>query len=108
MKKTVFMGLICGAIAATMIISSGTSNLAIATSGNPNTDDPDRWGEVTSGAAQEDGKTNLGEHSSSFAPGKRSGLANILDQDKPEGDAGGDKHPSKLADAICSPGVPGC
>jgi hypothetical protein len=108
MKKTIFMGLLLGAIAATLVISSGTSNLAIATAGNPNTDDPNRWGEITSGAAQEDGK-DFGDHASGEDT-PRVGLPNILDSDKPDGDAGGNKHPSELGKFLCDnfPDSAGC
>lgn len=107
MKKTILMGLIVAAIGTAMIASIGTSNLAIASD--------ETWGEVTSGAAQEDGQTNLGEHSSSFAGERRAGLGNILDDGKPNNtpdDVGkdSDKHPDKVAQFVCTedPNAAGC
>lgn len=75
---------------------------------------------MTSGAATEDGQTNVGEHSSSFAGEERLGLGNILDpgqpddvEDAPEGvGKDSDKHPDSVAEFVCSedgdPDAAGC
>lgn len=109
MKKTILVGLGLGAIIVAVVMTSGTSNLVVATAeNNPNTDDPNRWGEITSGVAREDGK-EFGDHASGEDT-PRVGLPNILDSDKPDGDAGGNKHPSELGEFLCDnfPDSVGC
>lgn len=80
--------------------------------GNPNTDNPSEWGELTSGAASTDGRS-FGEHASNPPfevtpePG-RTGLGNILQA--VTGDPDASKHPSELGEFLCTnfPGVSPC
>jgi hypothetical protein len=95
-----------------------TTTVAYATT-NPNTDEPNRWGQTTSGAAEEDGQTNLGEHSSDPDPNAevgvsgretpRSGLGNV-GESLPEPFTTDSKHPSELAESLCQidPDAAGC
>ncbi len=102
-KVTIGMAIVAMAGIAMTTMSTGT---VFATS-NPQTDDPNFAGEVTSGAATEDGQTNLGEHSASFAPDPRKGLSQAIT------DYGEPIHPSETFKAICAGSttqnpIPGC
>jgi hypothetical protein len=97
MKKTMLMGLIVAAIAATTLTSTGTSNLAFA---NPETDDPDLVGHESEELARSD-EGAMGEHSSDPLPEEegnetpRSGLANALTGH------GEPQHPSEVIQELC-------
>lgn len=75
------------------------------TTSNPNTDQPNRWGQTTSGAAQEGG---LGGHASS-QPTPRAGLGNV-GESLPPPYTTSSKHPSELAQSLCQidPSAAGC
>ena len=111
MKTDVIVGM--ATVLTLALVAATTTTVAYAQ--NPNTDDPNRWGETTSGAAQQDGQTNIGEHSSDPDPTTeshetpRSGLGNV-GESLQEPFTTSSKHPSELAESLCQidPDAAGC
>jgi hypothetical protein len=112
MKKTILMGLIVGAIGATMITSLGTSNLAFAQAKNLFGQEARQLAQCDvnclpppAGPEPNTNKGGMGQHSSSSVSGgsgpagQRVGIGNVGEDILGIGKA----HPSEVISTLCGP-----